>query len=346
MEGLAMVRKKSQRDNSRNSKSSRSDPRIRYRNYQGPEDHALVANLCQVYWDTLGLDYITLPDEIERSFKYLEHFNPHLNVKIAENEEHLLGYALVHWFQESDGNRIYRHIIRVLPNGWQEPILEELLRFAERRLYQLARRHPSHLPKYYATGVANSDPDQMNFLRRHGYHPVRYFFEMARPLSLPIADLQLPEGIELRQAKPQEYRTILAALDEAFRDHWGHVPLSESEIQWWMESPQFQPHLWKVAWDGDEVVGMVLNFIDENENKRFKRKRGYTEDICVRQPWRRRGIARTLIAQSLKELIARGMDEAALGVDTNNPNGALSLYQSLGYDVIKQHTSLRKELGR
>jgi ribosomal protein S18 acetylase RimI-like enzyme len=86
-----------------------------------------------------------------------------------------------------------------------------------------------------------------------------------------------------------------------------------------------------VAWDGDEVVGTVLSFIDDVENKTFNRKRGYTEDICVRRPWRRKGIARALLVQSMKELKSRGMTEAALGVDTENPSGALRLYLGVGY---------------
>lgn len=97
-----------------------------------------------------------------------------------------------------------------------------------------------------------------------------------------------------------------------------------------------------MAWEGDEVVGMVLNFIDTKENLAFGRKRGYTENIAVRRPWRRRGIARALIATSLRMLKERGMEEAALGVDTQNLSGALRLYESLGYQPVKQFITYRK----
>lgn len=49
--------------------------------------------------------------------------------------------------------------------------------------------------------------------------------------------------------------------------------------------------------------------------------------------WRNRGIAGALLAMSLSELDARGMTEAALGVDTDNPGGALHLYTSLGFEL-------------
>ncbi len=36
---------------------------------------------------------------------------------------------------------------------------------------------------------------------------------------------------------------------------------------------------------------------------------------------------------SLRELRDRGMTEAALGVDTNNPGGAFQLYTKLGFEL-------------
>ena len=68
--------------------------------------------------------------------------------------------------------------------------------------------------------------------------------------------------------------------------------------------------LWRVAWDGDEVAGQVRSFINAEENERRGRLRGYTEHISVRRPWRRRGLARALIAASFPLLRARGMTEA------------------------------------
>ena len=89
---------------------------------------------------------------------------------------------------------------------------------------------------------------------------------------------------------------------------------------------------------------MVLNYVDRAENEAYNRKRGYTETICVRRPWRRRGVARALIARSLRELRDLGMTEAALGVDAQNPSGALRLYEGMGFRPVKRHTAYRKSM--
>jgi mycothiol synthase len=88
----------------------------------------------------------------------------------------------------------------------------------------------------------------------------------------------------------------------------------------------------------------VMSFIDKDENELYRRKRGYTENICVRRPWRKQGLAKALIARSLIALKERGMTEVGLGVDTENTSGALHLYESMGYRVAKRSTIYRKPI--
>jgi ribosomal protein S18 acetylase RimI-like enzyme len=39
-----------------------------------------------------------------------------------------------------------------------------------------------------------------------------------------------------------------------------------------------------------------------------------------------------------------GMTEAALAVDAENISGALKLYESMGFQTVKRHTTFRKPL--
>jgi ribosomal protein S18 acetylase RimI-like enzyme len=89
---------------------------------------------------------------------------------------------------------------------------------------------------------------------------------------------------------------------------------------------------------------MVGNFIAEDENEEYERKRGYTEDIFVRRQWRRQGVARSLLTQSVVMFQEMGMEETCLGVDTQNPNGAKGLYESVGYKEIKRFMTYRKAM--
>ena len=39
-----------------------------------------------------------------------------------------------------------------------------------------------------------------------------------------------------------------------------------------------------------------------------------------------------------------GMEETSLGVDTQNPSGALGLYESVGYREVQRHTFFIKAM--
>jgi len=99
-----------------------------------------------------------------------------------------------------------------------------------------------------------------------------------------------------------------------------------------------------VAWAGDQIAGMVQNFVSAAENAEYNRKRGYTEGISVRRPWRKLGLARALLVQSIAMFREMGMEETALGVDAENLSGALKLYQGVGYQEVKRNMSYRKPL--
>ena len=166
---------------------------------------------------------------------------------------------------------------------------------------------------------------------------------MVRSLDDPVEVIPLPEGLEVRPTLPDHYRTIWDAGQEAFQDHWNYIPEPEEEYQKLLLSPDFNPDLWQVAWDDDQVAGMVLNFVNPEENREYRRERGYTEGISVRRPWRRRGLARALLTRSLQMFKEMGMQEAALGVDSQNPNGALHLYETVGFRVVRRELVYRKD---
>jgi mycothiol synthase len=73
--------------------------------------------------------------------------------------------------------------------------------------------------------------------------------------------------------------------------------------------------------------------IDHEENRQHGRLRGVVEEVFTRGPWRRRGLARALVARTLTRLRDRGMTSASLSVDGLNPQRAMALYESVGFEI-------------
>ncbi len=192
----------------------------------------------------------------------------------------------------------------------------------------------------------DSEVGQVALLMKDGFKAVRHFFLMRRVGLDDIPDAPLPEGLEIRPVTEDQWRTILAAENEAFRDHWGHREMTESAYTATFGRAELDTDMWVVAWDGDQIAGVVQNWIWPEENARLGVKRGWLEHISVRRPWRRRGLARAITAASLVKYREVGLDEAMLGVDSENPNGALGLYEGLGFAEESRATAYRRELAR
>jgi ribosomal protein S18 acetylase RimI-like enzyme len=167
---------------------------------------------------------------------------------------------------------------------------------------------------------------------------------MTRLLDDPIQECPLPAGLEFRPTTAADMRQVWDAQQEAFRDHVGFAPGTESHFKQFAEQPNADPSLWKVVFDGDEIAGQVLNFFDEEENRELGRRRGWTEDISVQRKWRSQGVAKAAIAESMRMFKEMGMDEVALGVLTTNTTGAYQLYEGLGYQVTQTGHEFRKPL--
>ncbi len=150
--------------------------------------------------------------------------------------------------------------------------------------------------------------------------------------------------VEIRPATEDQLRTIWEADAEAFRDHWGYIEPTEESYADFLDRPYRDLTLWKIAWDDEGVAGQVRSFIDTAQNEQRGLRRGWTENISTARRWRRRGLAKALIVESIRELAGRGMTEVALGVHTENLNGAFDLYAGLGYEVVGSWTAYRKPL--
>jgi GNAT superfamily N-acetyltransferase len=320
-------------------------PGLSFRGFQGKVDYPAMLSVIEGSKEADGIERTDSLDDIARNYRHLTNCDPFKDMLFVEIRGVVVGYSRVWWFKDAEGKYIYPHFSFMLPEWRGMGIRKAVLRNSEQRLREIAIDHRDG-PRFFDAWASESEEHWSSLLESEGYEAVRFGFSMVRPDLENIPQLPLPEGLEIRPVGPDHYDAVWQAAREAFQDEWGYAEpdWSDEEFQSWKEGPLFTPDIWQVAWHGDEVAGMVLNFINEEENQEYGRLRGYTETICVRRPFRRRGLARALIARSFSMLKDRGMAEAALGVDTENPNGALQLYKSMGFKPVDSTTLYRKPM--
>lgn len=174
----------------------------------------------------------------------------------------------------------------------------------------------------------------LELLSAEGFAPVRTFNEMEADFAGPLEAPTFPSGIDIRPFRfGVDDRAGALAADEAFGDHYGHVARSEEEVVarllHWATGPDFDPTLWWLAWDGDEIAGHLYGWPVSDTNP----DHGYVGSLGVRRPWRGRGLARALLLHCFAEFADRGKSGVALNVDGSSLTGAMRLYESVGMHV-------------
>lgn len=312
---------------------------LRFRQFDPARDYPTMCALINAIELETGNDPYLTP-VLQKNWDAAEaEFDPRRDRLFAEVDGEPVGVGRVRAEKNAVGERLYLHGFSLLEAWRGKGIGRATLHHNERRLREIARPHDGEdCPAFFDTW---SIPDAHNpapLLTSEGYAPMRYFHSMTRPHLDDIPDAPAPAGIEIRPIEEKHERAIWESNREAFRDHWGYIETREPDkaFKSWQEDPNMRRELSRVAWDGDQPVGNVIIFIVAGQT------RAWTESISVRRQWRKRGIARALIASCLHAVKGAGMTQASLGVDTSNPHGALQLYESMGYRPTKRNTAFRK----
>jgi ribosomal protein S18 acetylase RimI-like enzyme len=144
---------------------------------------------------------------------------------------------------------------------------------------------------------------------------------------------RLPNGLEVRPYRRRDEDPLRAALDESFaNDPFFHEATPAHFREFFLRARGFDPSLWLLAWDGQELAGFVLAFPERPGEVNL----GWIQSLGVRIPWRHRGLGEALLRAAINELHARGLRRVGLGVDAENETGALRLYERVGMRVVRQ----------
>lgn len=321
-------------------------PGLSFRRFRGEADFKTLAEVIQRSRDADLYELVETPGDIADDFNHLQNCDPRRDMLFVEINGATVGFCKCEWHDRPGGMRTYEHVAYLVPEWRGAGLRHLMLRENERRLREIAKGHPRGYTKFFEVGTNFAENHWKSLLEEEGYRVFRHSLMMVRPNLEDIPNLPMPGGLEVRPVKPEHHHIILKAAEEAFRDepNFTEELWTEEGLKRFSEYPGFRPEIWQVAWDGDEVAGAVVNFIDLEENKKFNRNWGYAMAIFVRRPYRNRGLASALIALSFGVLKREGVGEAALGVDSENPSGARRLYERMGFRLFAQYARYQKPL--
>jgi len=240
--------------------------------------------------------------------------------------------------EHSEHVKIYA-MVRVHPDFRHQGIEEYLLGLTEARARQHIAEAAQDARVTLNNWISHNDNSLVDVLKRTGYTFSRSYWRMQIDLEKAPASPQWPEGVTVRTlAIGKEERTVFEMMEEAFQDHWGHMPGSFEQWKHWHFNASFDPSLWFLAFEGDALAGGSLCRYDADLEL------GWVGQLAVLRPWRRKGLGMALLLHAFGELYRRGIYTIGLGVDSQNLTGAARLYERAGMHIALQHDTYQKEL--
>ena len=311
---------------------------VTLRPFRSPEsDYPGMAAANQRTRDAAGIGEVITAESFARDYAYLVNSDLEHDLLVAERDGAIVGYCRVEWRDLENGSRTFAAITLLDPTANDGATYREMVDWAETRLVAKARAIPAEdrRPSTMRIYTFGTETALMAVLESSGWVRSGHGYEMVRPTLDDIPDVPMPAGLIVRPIGLDEAsrRRVWDAASEAFADERDEQAPTEEDYRHWLADPNEDPALWVIAYDGDEIAGGVNGKIDPAENAHHGRERGSVAGVWTRRPWRRRGLARALIARGLVRLRDHGMTSAYLGVDGLNPNQAMTLYTSLGFEI-------------
>ena len=251
---------------------------------------------------------------------------PERDIRLLEEDDgRLVGYADVD-FAEATGR--WWADVKVDPEADVDEVLPRLVEWLEQRADRGTLR----------VWAGAGDARMVEAFKRLAFEEHRHSYRMDIALGGEPRKPSWPEGITVRDYRPEDERLVYDTSVEVWLD--ASDPIEDTFDEWrhWStKRDNFDPTLWFLAFDGDDVAGFSLCRQDDTDPGA-----GYVGVLGVRRPWRRRGLGEALLLHSFAAFRERGYTRATLSVDASSPTGATRLYERAGMTVYRDTVFLER----
>lgn len=225
---------------------------------------------------------------------------------------------------------------RLVCDGYVHPLYRgqglgaTLLDLMEVRAGEIVARQPEDMQQVLVNQVVASDVSACALLETRGYTLARVFFSMEIALNETPPTPVWPEEIQVRICDGSEediYRCYVIT-EKAFRDHYDYHPRTFEVWRQSMVREDFDPGLWLLAIEDNEIAGVILGYVHDHEAAL-----GEIPRLAVLPRWRKRGLGSALLRQAFVAFYQRGIRRVGLSVDSQSLTGAQRLYERAGMHV-------------
>lgn len=254
------------------------------------------------------------------------HLDPQERIRLWHNDKgKLVAYAILGEDPSFD--------CQVLPEYEWAGIETEAFAWAETRLTELRQHDAKQWAGHFVSGARQDDARRIMFLEQHEFQYSGKFAEvnMLRSLSQPIPELAIPTGCQVRAVDEVADVSDRAAAQREVWHPWTVGNVSDDDYARFMRLPGYHCELDVVAVAPDGVIAAYVNGWIDPLNRI-----GDFGPVGARLAYRRQGLTRLALLESLRRMQAYGMDRVCISTGVSN-TPALQLYESIGFRIVNKY---------
>ncbi|HJS17490.1 MAG TPA: GNAT family N-acetyltransferase [Anaerolineales bacterium] len=270
---------------------------------------------------------------------------------VVGGEDQIIGYA---YFTSEDHHIAAETGASVHPNHWDRGIGSRLLEWAQVQARESSVKAPQGIRTVLQTSLYDAEQGAIKLFTDHGYSAIREWVHLVLEMEQPPVVPALAPNLTLREMDLEhDWDIVGPAMDEAYADHWGAIPLGSYEIMEQEDSDDDKstdtpedssysnaPGYCFIVLDGDLVAGGILS----NAKLVERQDSGRVGSLFVRPRYRRQGIARTLMLGAFDAFWRNGFRRVITDSDAKSFTDAPKLYQGLGMKPYRSEFTYEKEI--
>ncbi|MGD8622001.1 MAG: GNAT family N-acetyltransferase [Anaerolineales bacterium] len=288
-----------------------------------PEDDHSVLALMRAFDTAVSGEPDTDLDDVHHVWSLIDIHQDAWLVRSTQDE--LLAYAAV-FPHKTHGLRID---IYTTPDLIESDLPGEMLAFCLDRADQVEKSRAAGVIQQMVVYILHTNLHYRTIFEKVGFKVVRHIYQMRYEMSTPPEAPEWPQGIQVRAFVPDQddrmtYQVVQDAFERPTRSHYSF----EMWKQHMLRPGSYRPELWKLAFSGDELVGVCLGFDYPDE--------GWIRQLGVIETWHGRGLGSALLRDAFVTFYADGKRKVGLTTESDNPD-AIEFYRRVGMSVRRQY---------
>ncbi len=317
---------------------------IEYRNWQKDQDYQIFDTLANLYSPIYRVNHAITANHAKTWLEAQDFFEPSEMIIVVEKQQQPIALLSYYPIQLANQNWLFRIWVAIHPEWTRSSAIAKAFVQLENKIRHQAQQMQCEFASMECV-YQDTEKWRQQLLESRDFTRKEFHFELSTNMENCAQVFQLPKNLTIQPADCLEKE--LQSIDFSFHSiHQltGYEIKKDNWIAAKRKQENYNPFLWKIIWDRENIVGVASNYIDQRENQLLGVNRGYIEKISCHPKYKNTNLTNKLFAESIQMFKDMGVEEVIYDVDILNEAEELTIAESFGFQAKKYTVCMQKEI--